>query len=217
MIDELAHAAGKDPVEFRLALLDGAGENAGGAKRLANALRTAVGRPGYGATSCRKNEGIGVACVLSQERATATWTACVAHVEVDPANGEVKVKKLTLAMDVGTVVNPDGVRAQIEGSALWGTVAGAVREGDAGERRASGDQLRRLHAAADEPDAGTRHQHHRQRRPGGRAAASPAVTVVAPAHRQRHLQRGRRPRALAADHGGGGEGGHEGVRRPRHR
>jgi isoquinoline 1-oxidoreductase subunit beta len=120
MIDELAHASGKDPVDFRLALLDGAGDNAGGAKKLANALRTAVGRSGYGATALPKNSGIGVACVSSQERATATWTACAAQVEVNPANGEFKVNRLTLAMDLGTVVNPDGVKAQIEGSALWG-------------------------------------------------------------------------------------------------
>ena len=40
----------------------------------------------------------------------------------------------------------------------------------------------------------------------------PAVTVIAPAHRQRHLQRLRRPRPLAADHGGSGEGEHEGIR-----
>ena len=120
MIDELAHASGKDPVDFRLALLDGAGDNAGGAKKLANALRTAVGRSGYGAAVLPKNSGIGVACVSSQERATATWTACAAQVEVNPANGEFKVNRLTLAMDLGTVVNPDGVKAQIEGSALWG-------------------------------------------------------------------------------------------------
>jgi isoquinoline 1-oxidoreductase beta subunit len=120
MIDELAHAAGRDPVDFRLALLDGAGDNAGGAKRLANALRTAVGRSGYGALTLPKNSGIGIACVSSQERATATWTACAAQVEVNPESGEFKVNKLSLAMDLGTVVNPDGVRAQIEGSALWG-------------------------------------------------------------------------------------------------
>jgi isoquinoline 1-oxidoreductase beta subunit len=120
MIDELARAAGKDPVDFRLALLDGAGQNAVGAKKLANALRTAVGRSGYGGNPLPKNQGIGVACVSSQERATATWTACAAHVEVDPASGEFKVKRLTVAMDLGTVVNPDGVKAQIEGSTLWG-------------------------------------------------------------------------------------------------
>ena len=43
----------------------------------------------------------------------------MAHVAVD-ADGEVKVKKLTVATDVGTVVNPDGIRAQVEGAALWG-------------------------------------------------------------------------------------------------
>src|SRR6266851_1397918 len=120
LIDELAHASGKDPVDYRLALLDGAGDNAGGAKKLANALRTAVGRSGYGAAALPKNSGIGIACVSSQERATATWTACAAQVEVNPASGEFKVNKLSLAMDLGTVVNPDGVKAQIEGSALWG-------------------------------------------------------------------------------------------------
>jgi isoquinoline 1-oxidoreductase beta subunit len=120
MIDELAHAAGKDPVDYRLAMLDGAGDNAGGAKKLANALRTAVGRSGYGATTLPKNTGIGVACVSSQERATATWTACTAEVTVDPKTGEFKVNRLTIAMDLGRQVNPDGVKAQIEGSVLWG-------------------------------------------------------------------------------------------------
>ncbi|HTR85482.1 MAG TPA: molybdopterin cofactor-binding domain-containing protein [Reyranella sp.] len=120
MIDELAHAAGKDPVDYRLALLDGAGQNAGGAKKLANALRTVVGRSGYGAKTLPKNAGIGVACVSSQERATATWTACTAQVEVNPATGDFKVNRLTIAMDLGTVVNPNGVQAQIEGSILWG-------------------------------------------------------------------------------------------------
>jgi isoquinoline 1-oxidoreductase subunit beta len=120
MIDELAHAAGKDPVDYRLAMLDGAGQNAVGAKKLANALRTAAGRAGYGSTALPKNSGIGIACVSSQERATATWTACAAQVTVNPQDGSFKVNRLTLAMDLGTVVNPDGVKAQIEGSALWG-------------------------------------------------------------------------------------------------
>jgi isoquinoline 1-oxidoreductase subunit beta len=62
---------------------------------------------------------MGVACVSSQERATASWTACVAHVTV-ASSGEVKVKKLTVATDIGTQVHPDNVRAQVEGAALWG-------------------------------------------------------------------------------------------------
>jgi isoquinoline 1-oxidoreductase subunit beta len=127
-MDEIAHASGQDPVEMRLKLLDGAGTNAGGdkpwnvggAKRLANALRAAVGRSGYGAVKLDPHEAMGVACISSQDRTFPTWTACVAQVKVDPGTGEVTVKKLTVAMDVGTVVNPDGVRAQIEGSTLWG-------------------------------------------------------------------------------------------------
>jgi isoquinoline 1-oxidoreductase len=119
-IDEAADKAGVDPVEFRLKMLDGAGKNAKGAARLANAIRVAAGRAGWGSTDLPKGSAMGFATVSSQERATATWTACVAQVTVDPKSGDVKVDKLTIAMDVGTAVNPDGVRAQIEGSALWG-------------------------------------------------------------------------------------------------
>lgn len=120
MVDELAHAAGKDPAQFRIAMLDGAGDNDGGAQRLRNTLLAAMGLAGYGTKKLPKGEGMGVACVSSQERKTASWTACVAHVAVDDS-GEVKVKKLTVATDVGTAVNPDGIRAQVEGAALWGT------------------------------------------------------------------------------------------------
>lgn len=119
MIDELAAAAGKDPAQFRISMLDGAGANDGGAQRLRNTLLAAMGLAGYGTKKLPKGEGMGVACVSSQERATASWTACVAHVAVDDG-GEVKVKKLTVATDVGTQVNPDGIRAQVEGAALWG-------------------------------------------------------------------------------------------------
>jgi CO/xanthine dehydrogenase Mo-binding subunit len=118
LIDEVAHALGRDPAEMRLAMLDGAGENAG-AQRLRNALLAAMGLSGYGTKKLPKGEALGVACVSSQERDTSTWTACVAHVAVS-ADGEVKVRKLTVASDVGTAVNPDGIRAQVMGAASWG-------------------------------------------------------------------------------------------------
>jgi isoquinoline 1-oxidoreductase beta subunit len=119
MIDEIAAATGKDPAQFRIALLDGKGKNDGGAQRLRNTLLAAMGLSGYGTRQLPKGEGMGVACVSSQERATASWTACVAHVAVAPS-GEVTVKKLTVATDVGTQVHPDNIRAQVEGAALWG-------------------------------------------------------------------------------------------------
>ena len=119
MIDELAHAAGKDPAQYRIAMLDGTGDNNGGAQRLRNTLLAAMGLAGYGTRQLPKGEGMGVACVSSQERKTASWTACVAHVAVAPS-GEVKVKRLTVATDVGTAVHPDNIRAQVEGAALWG-------------------------------------------------------------------------------------------------
>src|SRR2546430_2630213 len=119
MIDEIAAATGKDPAQFRISLLDGAGKNDGGAQRLRNTLLAAMGLAGYGTKKLPKGEGLAVACVSSQERATASWTACVAHVAVS-ASGEVKVKKLTVATDVGMQVHPDNIRAQVEGAALWG-------------------------------------------------------------------------------------------------
>ncbi len=119
MVDELAHAVGKDPAQYRIDMLDGKGDNAGGAQRLRNTLLAAMGMSGYGTRQLPKGEGMGVACVSSQERKTASWTACVAHVAVAPS-GEVKVKKLTVATDVGTQVHPDNIRAQVEGAALWG-------------------------------------------------------------------------------------------------
>ncbi|WP_315735502.1 MULTISPECIES: xanthine dehydrogenase family protein molybdopterin-binding subunit [unclassified Bradyrhizobium] len=119
MIDEIAVASGQDPAQFRIALLDGKGKNDGGAQRLRNTLLAAMGLSGYGAKKLPPGEGMGVSCVSSQERATASWTACVAHVAVAPS-GAVTVKKLTVATDVGTQVHPDNIRAQVEGAALWG-------------------------------------------------------------------------------------------------
>ena len=57
-----------------------------------------------------------------------TWCACVARVKVDRGTGVVKLEKLTLVIDAGTLVHPDGALAQTEGAALWG-VSMALHEG----------------------------------------------------------------------------------------
>ena len=133
-MDELAQMQGEDPFEFRLAMLDAAGKNAGtapnsvgGAKRLAAVLEDVRERSGWG-RELPENEGMGVAATYGQERNMPTWIGCVAHVAVDPESQKVTVKKIWQSIDCGTVVHPDGAMAQAEGAALWG-VSLALHEG----------------------------------------------------------------------------------------
>lgn len=133
-IDELAHRSGADPVAFRLARLKATGKNAGsapnavgGASRLANVLQEVAGRADWGA-ELPADTGMGVAVTFGQERDMPTWTACVARVHVDRESGKVKLEKLNLVLDAGTIVHPDGALAQTEGAALWG-VSMALHEG----------------------------------------------------------------------------------------
>lgn len=125
-MDEAALAAGKDPLAFRLAMLDGAGRNAGsppnavgGAKRQAAVLSRLAKKAGWG-QPLPNATGLGLATTFGQERDMPTWVACAARVKVDQASGAVKVEKLTLVADAGTIVSPQGALAQMEGAALWG-------------------------------------------------------------------------------------------------
>src|SRR5262249_56001036 len=101
-MDEAALMARTDPVAFRIALLDGAGRNAGsapnavgGAKRQAAVLKRAAEKAGWG-DPMPKDTGLGVATTFGQERAMPTWAACVARVRVERRSGAVTVEKLTL-------------------------------------------------------------------------------------------------------------------------
>jgi CO/xanthine dehydrogenase Mo-binding subunit len=133
-MDELAQETGQDPIEFRLAMLDAAGKNAGaapnsvgGAARLAAVLEDVGERSGWG-RELPEGEGMGVAGTFGQERNMPTWIGCVAHVAVDPESNKVTVKKVWQSVDCGTVVHPDGALAQVEGATLWG-VSLALHEG----------------------------------------------------------------------------------------
>jgi isoquinoline 1-oxidoreductase subunit beta len=118
-MDELAALAGKDPLEYRLSMLSGA-------PRLVRVLKLVAERAGWG-TALPANSGRGLACVSAQEKKTPTWTASVVQARVDPATGVVQIEKVTCAVDCGIVVNPDGARAQIEGSILFG-ISNALKE-----------------------------------------------------------------------------------------
>jgi isoquinoline 1-oxidoreductase beta subunit len=120
-IDELAHAAGADPLAFQLKLLGdqavvGTPPAAFGAGRMRGVLKAAGEMSGWGKTKLPKGEGMGVACYYSHQG----YFAEVAHVAVG-ADGSVKVKKVWVAADVGhTIINPHGALNQVQGSVLDG-------------------------------------------------------------------------------------------------
>ncbi|EMP54805.1 putative membrane-bound aldehyde dehydrogenase (pyrroloquinoline-quinone-linked) [Marinobacter santoriniensis NKSG1] len=133
-MDEAAHQAGQDPIDFRLGLLKAEGKNAGsapnsvgGASRQANVLKRVRELSQWG-QDMPADTALGVATSYGQERNMPTWTACVAKVHVDRDSGKVTLQHLTLVTDAGTVVHPDGARAQVEGAALWGASM-ALHEG----------------------------------------------------------------------------------------
>jgi isoquinoline 1-oxidoreductase subunit beta len=92
----------------------------GGALRLANCLRVAAGKAGWGSKKLPPNTGMGIAVSSAEERQSPTWVAGIAEVTVDPKTGVFKINRITLAMDPGTVINPLNAKAQIQGAALWG-------------------------------------------------------------------------------------------------
>jgi CO/xanthine dehydrogenase Mo-binding subunit len=133
-MDEAAHKVKMDPVQFRLGLLKAEGANAGtapnsvgGASRQANVVKLAAEKAGWG-QALPDGTGLGIATTFGQERDMPTWISCVARVNVDKASGRVKVEKLTLVVDAGTIVDPDGALAQMQGAALWG-LSLALHEG----------------------------------------------------------------------------------------
>lgn len=108
-IDECAHLAVKDPLAYRDALL---GDNER-ARRVLRSAATAAGWPGA------KRAGTGMGLALLQE-----WDSIVAHViEVQVTGTRVRVTRIVTAMDCGTAVNPQQVRAQLEGGSLFGLSA----------------------------------------------------------------------------------------------
>jgi len=107
-MDEMAHAAGKDPVEFRMHLLS----NNMRARRV---LQTAAEKGGWG-KPIPKGKGRGIA----QHSCFGSYVAQVADVSVNEKDGTIKVDRIVAAIDCGPAVNPDSVVAQVEGSVVEG-------------------------------------------------------------------------------------------------
>ncbi len=124
-VDELAHAAGKDPYEFRMANLgpDRMVKHATDAEerpldiaRFRNVLET-VAKNGDWGKAMPAGQGRGIAVHYSFHSYVANL------VEVEVQNKALQVKRVVSAVDIGTPVSPDGIRAQVESAIVYGLTA----------------------------------------------------------------------------------------------
>ena len=114
-LDELAHAAGKDPLEFRISLLEKH-------PRFVGVLKLAAEKAGWN-KPLQKGMGRGIAVHESFD----SYVAEVAEVSV-AKDGTVRVHRVVCAVDCGQVVNPDTVAAQMEGGIVYGLTAALYGE-----------------------------------------------------------------------------------------
>jgi CO/xanthine dehydrogenase Mo-binding subunit len=106
-LDELAAERGEDPVRFRLRHLRD--------ERAKDVIRAAARRAGW---KPDKKPGVGYGCGFARYKNTGAYCAVIAEIE---GAEDIRVQRLTIAVDVGEAINPDGVINQIEGGAIQAT------------------------------------------------------------------------------------------------
>jgi isoquinoline 1-oxidoreductase subunit beta len=114
-IDELAKEAGQDPVAYRMAMLEGQ-------PRFANVLKIATDKAGWG-KPLPAGRARGVALMEGYD----TYMAQVAEISLNP-DGSVRVHRVTVAADLGRMVNPDTVEAQIQSGIIFGMGPALMQE-----------------------------------------------------------------------------------------
>ncbi|MBV9405858.1 MAG: xanthine dehydrogenase family protein molybdopterin-binding subunit [Acidobacteriaceae bacterium] len=148
-IDELAHTAGQDPIEYWLAALgaprkiDFEGQNTKYSNygkplaqypvdtgRLRRVVEVAAERSGW----AKKKPGNGRALGFAAHRSFLTYVAAVVEVEVD-SNGKLRIPRVDMAVDCGKVIHPDRAKAQFEGAAVFGTSIALMGEITAADGR----------------------------------------------------------------------------------
>jgi isoquinoline 1-oxidoreductase beta subunit len=110
MIDELAQMASADPVQYRLDLLKNAPRHAG-------VLKLAAEKAGWGSRTLPQGHAYGVAVHQSFD----SYVAEVAEVSIE--QGKLRVHRVVCAVDCGMIVNPDGVKQQLESAVVYGLAA----------------------------------------------------------------------------------------------
>jgi CO/xanthine dehydrogenase Mo-binding subunit len=165
-IDELAHAAGRDPVELRVELLSRH-------PRLRHVVELAAREAGWG-SSLPAGRARGIACVEDK----GGLVAQVAEVSIEA--GEIRVHRITLAADCGRIIHPGIVDAQLAGSVIAGLAAAlhgeiTIRNGRVAQSNFHDYPLLRMHEA---PHIDV-HIVDSEEEPGG--VGEPGVPPAAPA------------------------------------
>ncbi len=114
-MDDLAHALKMDPLEFRLKNLKN--------ERLRNVLEAAAKQFGWGKSKADEGHGFGIAGGTEK----GSYVATCAEVAADKASGRVKVVRAVTAFECGAIINPDGLKNQVEGAVVMG-LGGALFE-----------------------------------------------------------------------------------------
>jgi isoquinoline 1-oxidoreductase len=117
LMNEMAHALGVDPLEFRLRHID--------EDRLKAALTTAADRFGWQRARANREPGHGVGLACGAEKGSRIAT--MAEVAVEPDSGRVRVVRVTQVFEPGAVVNPRHMANQVEGAVMMG-LGGALFE-----------------------------------------------------------------------------------------
>lgn len=110
MMDMVAEAAGVDPVDYRLSLLEGGGKDQ---DRLAGVLKLAAEKAGWGNATSGRSLGVAV------HKSFGSYAAEVVEISGNATDG-VRIEKVTCAIDCGIAVNPDIIKAQMEGGIGYG-------------------------------------------------------------------------------------------------
>lgn len=171
-VDELAHAAGADPLQFRL---DHLPDNALG-RRMRAVLETVAERAQWGNT-LPESRARGLACCFD----AGSVVAQVAEISLDRGTGQIRVHRVAAAMDCGRTINPDGVRSQMEGCIVMGTSAALVEELVVQDGRVTASNLDRypLLRLRDAPDVEAVLVESPDDRPHG--VGEPSIGPIAPA------------------------------------
>jgi isoquinoline 1-oxidoreductase len=114
-MDGMAHAAGMDPLEFRL-------KNVAD-PRLQKVFQAAAEKFGWGRLKSSPDRGFGIAGGVDK----GGYVATCAEVEIDAASKKVRIRRVVQAWDCGAIVNPDGLRNQLTGAIVQG-IGGALFE-----------------------------------------------------------------------------------------